>query len=285
MKTILDYSNQTLYDEFPEGGVVSEMPVCRNIRMFLRHAPLPEADIFSRNVHDMAILFICLSGRGNLFFNGTVCELRERDAVLILPRQPHFRLPLAGEQVEYLVIRFDGTPEEFFTPLNRGILHIDNEAEQRLNQFIEAYQRAWTEKTSEASAECGCLLALFINSLHDSAKGMVDINVLPKRMSRAIKILFARGNEYRSIYEIADELGITPNYLRMCFKEHVGWTPNRLRQMNLKFRAEQMLANSDLSIGEIAEQLNFGSIHSFSRFFHRVDGCSPTEFRRKFDKP
>jgi AraC-like DNA-binding protein len=45
-------------------------------------------------------------------------------------------------------------------------------------------------------------------------------------------------------------------------------------------RAKAMLANSQLSVGAIAELCGFGSSEQFSRMFRRSVGVSPREFRR-----
>ena len=45
-------------------------------------------------------------------------------------------------------------------------------------------------------------------------------------------------------------------------------------------RAKALLANSQLSVGAIAELCGFGSSEQFSRMFRRRNGVSPREFRR-----
>lgn len=46
--------------------------------------------------------------------------------------------------------------------------------------------------------------------------------------------------------------------------------------------AKQLLANTDLSVGEIIEACGFSDSSNFSRTFRRVNGLSPTAFRKKF---
>lgn len=45
--------------------------------------------------------------------------------------------------------------------------------------------------------------------------------------------------------------------------------------------AKQVLKTSAVSIGEIAELLSFSDIYSFSRFFKKYTGMSPSEYRKK----
>ena len=44
--------------------------------------------------------------------------------------------------------------------------------------------------------------------------------------------------------------------------------------------AKRMLKESSLSIEQIARELRFSSIESFSRFFKRVAGISPSKSRK-----
>ena len=43
--------------------------------------------------------------------------------------------------------------------------------------------------------------------------------------------------------------------------------------------AKQSLANSVLSISEVADLTGFGSLSQFNRTFRRYAGCSPKEYR------
>jgi AraC-like DNA-binding protein len=45
--------------------------------------------------------------------------------------------------------------------------------------------------------------------------------------------------------------------------------------------ASRMLFNTNLSVGEVADQCGYGDIYGFSRAFARVTGVSPSAFRRK----
>lgn len=67
--------------------------------------------------------------------------------------------------------------------------------------------------------------------------------------------------------------------LIQIFKELHGTTPiryiNRIRMQ----KAKELLVNTDLGVGEIAELIGFQSIHYFSRYFRQKEGCSPIEYR------
>ena len=48
----------------------------------------------------------------------------------------------------------------------------------------------------------------------------------------------------------------------------------------LLMEASWLLQSTDLNIAEIAERLHFADQSSFGKFFHRMKGVSPKEYRK-----
>jgi AraC-like DNA-binding protein len=55
---------------------------------------------------------------------------------------------------------------------------------------------------------------------------------------------------------------------------------NYYRARRLEY-AKRALRGGSLTVGALAEQLNFTDIYSFSRFFKMQTGMSPSEYREK----
>ena len=49
-------------------------------------------------------------------------------------------------------------------------------------------------------------------------------------------------------------------------------------------RAKSKILNTSDTFTKIAEELNFESIHYFTRFFKKMSGVTPKEFRRTMSK-
>ncbi len=80
--------------------------------------------------------------------------------------------------------------------------------------------------------------------------------------------------------DLATELNIGYSYFRKMFKTYTGLSP-RQYCLDLKImRAKELLLSTDLSIKEIAYNLDFESIYYFSRFFKKKTGMCPSELRR-----
>lgn len=81
--------------------------------------------------------------------------------------------------------------------------------------------------------------------------------------------------------ELAGALHLSPNYFSRLFKTTYGIIPRVwLVQERLRL-ASMQLAETQKSIGQVAEDLGYRNAFLFSRQFSQLFGCSPREFRRK----
>jgi len=83
------------------------------------------------------------------------------------------------------------------------------------------------------------------------------------------------------VSEYAKLLGITANYLNETVKRTTGKTAGELIRARLLLEAKRLLIHSELSISEIAHDLNFEDPSYFGRFFKRYAHCSPSDFRQQ----
>jgi AraC family transcriptional regulator of arabinose operon len=112
-----------------------------------------------------------------------------------------------------------------------------------------------------------------------------DIRWQPKRppdsMHRALKRIETEFASALSVPDLARMAGLSVRGFAKTFKQLQGVTPGRfLSQVRVRESA-CLLANTPLSIEEIAERAGFANRHYFSRVFKRITGDSPAHFRRK----
>lgn len=86
------------------------------------------------------------------------------------------------------------------------------------------------------------------------------------------------GTEH-SLSFFADRMNLTPNYLSARIKEYSGRTAMEWIEDSVILEAKTMLKHTDLSIQEIAYKLNFPTQTFFGKYFKRVTGMSPKQYK------
>ena len=84
----------------------------------------------------------------------------------------------------------------------------------------------------------------------------------------------------RQISFYANHLNISSTYLSRIVKEVSGNTVNGYLQSFLYTEACKLLRMTDLTMGEIAEELHFSDQAAFSNFFKQRAGISPKAYRK-----
>jgi AraC family transcriptional activator of pobA len=82
---------------------------------------------------------------------------------------------------------------------------------------------------------------------------------------------------------VAEKLNISPNYLSRLLKKLTGQSTQHLIHERLIEKAKEKLSTTDLSVGEIAYELGFEHVQSFSKLFKTKTKVSPLEFRQSFN--
>lgn len=83
------------------------------------------------------------------------------------------------------------------------------------------------------------------------------------------------------ISDIANAVGIHPNYLSAMFKDEFAISPKKYL-MKLKInKAKKLLSESDDLINTVGNSVGFSDGLSFSKFFKKETGNSPTNYRKE----
>ena len=81
------------------------------------------------------------------------------------------------------------------------------------------------------------------------------------------------------ISELAGLLGYSEDYFTRSFRSVFGESPKQYLQKELFSRAAQLLSNPAMNVKTAAAELGFSSEFYFSKFFKRLSGVSPSEYR------
>lgn len=107
--------------------------------------------------------------------------------------------------------------------------------------------------------------------------------MLSKPIRVCLEQMRSRMEEDISLEELARDFGYSTYYLSKKFKKETGQTfKDYLRQIRLE-RSKFLLRNTNASILDISERLQFCSQSYFADSFRKAYGISPTEFRERLN--
>lgn len=87
--------------------------------------------------------------------------------------------------------------------------------------------------------------------------------------------------ENRQVSRYAEELCVTPKHLSTVVKEVTGRTAGNWIENYVIMEAKVLLRTTDMTIQEIADNLNFVNQSFFGKYFKHLTGVSPTQFRKE----
>ncbi|WP_281754252.1 helix-turn-helix domain-containing protein [Neptunitalea chrysea] len=90
-------------------------------------------------------------------------------------------------------------------------------------------------------------------------------------------------NTIPTVQYFANELNLSANYLSRLLKNLTGQSTKHFIQDKVIELAKERLSTTDLSVSEIAYELGFEHIQSFSKLFKSKTDLTPSEFRQSFN--
>lgn len=227
-----------------------------------------------------------LSGNCTLITGEKELQCPQGHFVLLPPRQQHRILPHGGQvqTVSFLyAVEDDGAEEGVLPVCTEPVLIPDDfRGEQRLMNIRSELTGGETAYAEMIQGELLALLAAFARCC-----GSADHKAGESQDDR-VDIIGAYLANHRydpgcSCAELAREMGISTRQVhRLCMKYFD--VPFRTLLSNVRMEtAAYRLENSDVSVKELAAELGYASVESFSGAFKRHFGEAPTD-RRKREK-
>ncbi|MCL4545990.1 MAG: AraC family transcriptional regulator [Chloroflexi bacterium] len=160
-----------------------------------------------------------------------------------------------------------------------------------MEELVQAAQRIVAELTSTKlgstlaiNGDCARLVALLWRDVamqvgKDPYPSAAPVSAVA-RLAPVFRTIQARFTEQLTLAELARSLNLHPAYFSALFKEITGLPPMRYLTQYRFERARELLLTTNLPISSIAAETGYGDPFYLSRVFHKVEGMSPTEYRR-----
>ena len=102
-----------------------------------------------------------------------------------------------------------------------------------------------------------------------------------KSVMECMDYIYYHLHEKITLQDLADAVGLTPNYLAALFKKEKGMTVQQYIRSRRIEAAKNMLVYSDYSATEISAFLAFSSTSHFIRIFREETGMTPRQYQQK----
>ncbi|MDE7324175.1 MAG: AraC family transcriptional regulator [Lachnospiraceae bacterium] len=168
-------------------------------------------------------------------------------------------------------------------------IHIQKSAQDKVLSIIRELEKEWNAygRYSEILLK-GLLNKLIITAIRDGISDPYIPTIKSKSheyyMDAAVQYIHMHLTENPTLSKTAAAVNISASYLSKLFINYMH-TPFSTFVLNEKvLAARNLLADSRLSINEIAFKTGFSSSAYFSDCFKRITGESPLQFRKKYER-
>jgi AraC-like DNA-binding protein len=149
--------------------------------------------------------------------------------------------------------------------------------EKNFEAMYQAYLERYYGYSIKMKAEMLSLLSLMIREIMTD-KGINKRHPQSERIGKAVDWMREHYAEQLQLEDLAQSHFLSLGHFRVLFKEVTGKTPLEFLIGVRMDKARELLANHDLTVGQIAEVVGYPDIHYFSRLFKRVEGLSPLKY-------
>ena len=99
-------------------------------------------------------------------------------------------------------------------------------------------------------------------------------------LNRFLYLVLRHCDQYRTLKFYAHELCINKNYMSALVSTTSGTPANKWIEIITLQKIKSLLTDTDLTVYQIADRMNFPEASHLTRFFKRLTGITPNEYRR-----
>ncbi len=235
------------------------------------------------HIHNHMELFYIVGGKGQFLIQDQLYSVNANNLVIINPNIPHTEVSLNAQPLEYIVLGIEGL-ELAGSDYSSGRFSIlDHFESVDISSCLRNILREMEQKSTGYEDVCQAYMEILIIRLMRNTALAVPSE--PQVISRnhqcaAVKrYIDQHFKETLTLEQLAEEAHMNKYYLSHAFKKEYGISPiNYLISCRLD-ESKYLLAETDLSMTQIAQLLGFSSPSYFSQVFRRSQNMSPMEYR------
>ncbi|MDO5447544.1 MAG: helix-turn-helix domain-containing protein [Prevotellaceae bacterium] len=247
---------------------------------------------------DCTFVVICKSGSAKFALNTIEREIKQNDIILVNTNETVESVKITDDfnamtifishsLMEDIIMNYEDISSLLLFSREHPIIHLADEDAIAFQEYFQMLQSRIDNSDNHFRKEIVRSLMLswiyyLSNIIYNLKQTIIDNN---KRRADIIfanflKLVEENFRTERRVTWYSDKLCISPKYLSTVIKDASHRTPNDWIDYYVILEARVMLKNTNKSIKEVADYLNFPNQSFFGKFFKERVGCSPLAFRR-----
>ena len=236
------------------------------------------------HAHSYTELFYIIGGDGQFQINGRQFPIQAHQLVVVNPNILHTEISYDAHPLEYIVLGIEGL-ELTHPDADEARYCIYSFPEQ--NDVLFCMQHVLREMQERGPEyQTACLAYMDIIMVHLMRNTSVSVTQTRSRFPTNRQCAAVRQyidqhyKENLTLDLLAEKASINKYYMAHTFKREYGVSPiNYLIGCRIR-ESKRLLAETDISLSQIAAVLGFSSSSYFSQSFRNAEGMSPTEYRK-----
>lgn len=238
--------------------------------------------LFPGDAHPVLELTYVDSGSLHSVADGKDLLLNQGDLVIYEPDQWHMQYADIGVAPRFVSISFSLENWDTSNLTNR-IFRANNRYSAILQQMLQEQEAAGIHSEEMLISLLTSLLVLLERDNDSPAKNSLLLPMCASEnqiIQRAQQYISAHVREKLTVPAIANGIDVSASYLTALFNKHLQISPGEyLRRIKLQ-ESKQMIREGNLNMTQIAAELQYSTIHHFSRQFKEKFGITPSEYAR-----
>lgn len=236
------------------------------------------------HIHNHMELFFILGGKGQFLIDDQLYPVDVNNLVIVNPNVTHTEVSLNAQPLEYIVLGIEGVELVTSDVSNGQFSILDHYESMDISSCLRNILREMEQKNTGYEDVCQAYMEILIIRLMRSTALSVptepqtlSVNRQCAAVRRYIDLHF---KETLTLEQLAEEAHMNKFYLAHAFKREYGISPINYMISRRIEESKYLLAETDLSMSQIAQLLGFSSLSYFSQVFRRTQEISPKEYRQ-----
>ncbi len=238
--------------------------------------------LFPGDAHPVFELTYVDSGTIHSVIDGQDMLMQQGDILICAPGQWHMHYADIGVAPCFVAITFSLEGWDH-TPLINRVFSANPRYSSLLQQMLQEQENPGTHADEMLISLLTQLLILLQRQEDAPAKPSAALPVVNSEnqiIQRAQQYITAHVREKLTVPDIARGIDVSASYLTALFNKHLQISPGEyLRRIKLQ-ESKQMIREGNLNMTQIAAELQYSTIHHFSRQFKEKFGITPSEYAK-----